>query len=494
MLFLRVAFLPVTMYAQQISPGINQYPSSVITRVYEIASKVNLSDDKQNALAAFYQQEDSVLAALIVNGATASQIADTKNALQASLKSILSTDDWNNYYKTKTSSRATIEAQVTANFIQQKYNCDTAVTSILNNLYYQRQLSINNSFLQSSDPTYQAQSLYTIIAGSDSLIDKYTYAASSTSYINNKIAKLNAVKPLSPEAQKKIQIGFFNLCLKSRDKSFADNFNNIVRRVITDTAYYAVLYQDKIKSQATNKTVHVLKDLVGKGKITKEGKKRLSPVILEKQQRLATINASFPMVSKTKDSLIQITNTYYDSIINQSLVRNGVSVGRSQFSIALKYQKELSLSSDQVDSLVAMAASFKRMKDDYIKAHPTGKFDSKAFECTSMSRILTDDQYNQLLALKNWGQAKNDADAEWNEMQQRGIATNYNQDSVVTQLIIYHMGKLGAYYRYANDGVKQQANVKAMQARMPAPLRALYAARKYNNPVNTDPSKGQLQW
>jgi hypothetical protein len=138
----------------------------------------------------------------------------------------------------------------------------------------------------------------------------------------------------------------------------------------------------------------------------------------------------------------------------------------------------------QVDSLLGKAAQLKLMKDTFVRSDPYASFDSKAFETENMLKILSEDQYTKVLVVKNKSKSKSDSQKDWDEIVQRKMEGSYNKETSIKQMENYYLAKWIAYYRYGNDRVKQSANVKNIQDHMPSILKALNAARKYNNPVD----------
>jgi hypothetical protein len=107
------------------------------------------------------------------------------------------------------------------------------------------------------------------------------------------------------------------------------------------------------------------------------------------------------------------------------------------------------------------------------------------FEADNMQKIVSEDQYRKVLMIKNRSEAETNAEMDWQELEQRAMSARYIKDSTMVELKNYYLAKLCTYYRYANDKLKQSVNVKNLQEHMPAALRALTSARKYNNSVDS---------
>jgi hypothetical protein len=488
-----MSFLFKQSQAQQIAPEVSaHFPASVVVRVYEVASKVSLNAQKQKTLAIFFQLQDSLMAEKIKKGAASSAIDSIEAGSKTALQMILSPKELEEYYNGRLGNDAKTEGRLMGKLLQLKYGCDTALQNILGALYYKRKLSADKVLLQFSDAATQEKQLGLVLSKYDSLIEKYIHAASSSSFLKEKMKVLNSIKPLSEKEQSSLTNRFLTLCAKHPDKSFTDNFEEALPAVLTDTTYYAFLYKEEIGKRAASNANMSAGYLIRKNRITKEGMNSIYPVMLEREKVLATLSAAYPLYTKAKDSLITQVNTHYDSLIDVALMRDGATLPNSQFAIAIQYRRALELTGAQVDSLLAKAVLLKKSKEEFSKEDPFGKYDSKAFESEHMTRILTEDQYSKVLLIKNKSQAKGEAEQDWKELEQRGLSAEYNKENTLKQLNNYYLAKWCAYYRYGNDKIKQSANVKSIEEKAPKALKALKAARKYNNPA--DPVKGSYQW
>jgi hypothetical protein len=465
------------------------YPASIVIRVYDVSSKNGISEAKQLELAKFFSKSDSLVNSLIISGITSDKIASTQQLFQTEFHRILSGKATNDYYNEKFQSKSRREADVVAKILQQKYHCDSSLTKAMREAYFKKRQAIEKFFQTSSkDSGIDMQRISELVTKYDSVIDKITYAASSNTYIKSQIEMLDHFKPLGQQKAANLEKTFIALCAKNNNKSFADNFSEALQRNVSDTSYYSFLNVEDIQKRAVSGMLQANKEFKKNYKLSKNAMTALSPLIYEKEWRLATLNYAYPYFTKTKDSLVNSITVRIDSLIAVILNDDGVMLPTSQFAIAVRNSSTLGLSEEQKALLRKKALELKKMKDDYLEKEPFGKYDSKAFETNSMLQIISEEQYYKVLNIKNQSQAKTEADQDWIELNQRNLAAGLNKDSTIRQLRTYYLAKWTAYYRHGNDKIKQAANVKAVQEHMPAYLRALTAARKYNNPVNTDAS------
>ena len=493
-LWLIVLVMSISVKAQTVCQQItNHYPASVISRVYEVASKINVTPDKQLLLARYFQKEDSLVARAVINGATPGEIASIRTLTKNDFINIFTSAELDSYYTAMVNEDAMKESKIMALMAREKYGCDTATERKLYKLFYVRNSLVEKTCLRYSGSPKLDSVLSVLIVKLDTITDKYLSLAQSNAYFNRKIALLDSIKPLTQKEKVRLSI-YFNLNKKSKDGSLADHFNEALHKVVTDTVYYASLYRKEISQLATLNSGKEILDISIKNQPTNEGMKSLFPIVSEKERKLATINFAFPTYTMHKDSLIRKTTARYDSLINVALMRDGSQAGKSQFDIALKNRKSLGLTNAQVDSLVSGAAMFNKLNNDYSTKDPDGKIDPKAFESDNMSKILTEAQYTKVLVVKNNVQAKNDALRDWKELGLRNIKAGYDSTIVVKQLTTFYLAKYAAYDRYGNDRIKQIANLNAVAVAMPEPLKKLNAARKRNTAVTNQATKGNYQW
>jgi hypothetical protein len=93
-------------------------------------------------------------------------------------------------------------------------------------------------------------------------------------YFKNRLEKLQTVKPLEKNLQKRLEKLYYQGIAKYADEGWATNFNEAMRASITDTIYYTQLYKDEIAQAATANTKQYIHGLqkkrrdyeIGKGK------------------------------------------------------------------------------------------------------------------------------------------------------------------------------------------------------------------------------------
>ncbi|MDI3318226.1 hypothetical protein [Pinibacter soli] len=344
-----------------------------------------------------------------------------------------------------------------------------------------------------------AQAVMTIIGkerykkiNTGSVVQQCNCDSASGEYLKRRTKELQAIKPLDNIIKIKLEKAFQKELTNHKDDGWASNFNEAMRKTISDTLYFAQLYSNEIDQTATSNAKQYFYPLIKSKKITKAGRDALFPIVYEKKRQLAIVDKMYPLFTKEKDSLITAIENLYTSSIAVSQKRYGGSLSASQLTTLIKLRSVLNLSETQVDSIMVMAATIQAAKDELALKDPVAKYDSKPYESTVLPSILTEEQYAKAMVLNNKSKAEQDAQRDWKELETAGLATNYDKEATIKQLTSYHIARACATYKYSYDREKQKANVRSIDDHMPAALKALKSARKYNNPSNTP--QGSFQW
>jgi len=497
--FLMVAFFATALHftckAQTFSEEmLNKYPPSVISRLAEIIVHVPLNYETKLKIATLYSYEDSIVTQALMQGAQAIQIVNIKEQTWINIQKLFSASQLGKYYHSLCTASANFEAKAKASLVASNLSADTSFEHKLYTLYFNQRLKINEELIKDANDSLIQDKLKAVLIRFDSLEQKTIEKVRLDNYINNRIIALDIIKPLQPSDKQKLENLFLNLAKTSKNSSYNDNFSDAMHRSITDTVYYGVLYKEKITHTAVNNVPLLTRSYVSKYQLSKDGASKLSPLIYEREKRMATIALAFPSVNKIGYEMKSSTEAYYDSLISRVLIYDGAEGPKSQFKLAIKHKKLLSLTKDQVDLLVVKALELQDLKNSYKKKNEDDEYASRNFECTQMQKALTEDQYDKFLSVKNNEPAIKDAIEIWKELKQRALTQTYDSTTVVPAIKKYQLAKRMTKDRYDNDKIRQSANLKTIDnIMMPEPVRKLNAARKNNN-SNDKASNGSFKW
>jgi len=148
------------------------------------------------------------------------------------------------------------------------------------------------------------------------------------------------------------------------------------------------------------------------------------------------------------------TQATYDAFVDEVKSKAKDKYSYSQFAIALRYRDSLALSTPQIDQMYDEVKTLKEMKNaHYEQAHTS--LDTRSYESGRMVELLTEDQYDLLLRLKNHTKARSKSDNDWSELELRGLAAEFNQSSTKEELYEYYLKLDSLYDKYRHDPITQ---------------------------------------
>ena len=501
LLLLLAVMFNVTVKAQTLSRQVlSNYPASVSARVYDLVTKVPLTDDKQLQLAVLYQHEDSAVATALARNAAPSEVVGLRGQTNNAFQTLLTPTELDLFYTGNARQQAYQLAKAAAAADRAKLNGDSTMEKRVFNYYFNKYLDLNKIQQQ-----YQYQAdlnarLQRATARHDSICNQALSLYWWGAYFDNHIARLDSIKPLAKADKDKMRKAFSTLCQKPGEQNFADNFIQAMHGFIKDTAYYSALYAKEIRYRASNNANRLATSYTWEYQVSKDCQMKLYHVLFEKEKRLATIDYAFPLIIPQKERLQMQTTAYFDSLVNQLLYRDGVNTPNSKFFAAIHNKQYLELSQTQVDTLVNKGFELQKMKEQSKKQNNTA-FDPKKFETDQLERILNEEQYNKFLVLTNRDNARKWAIKGWQEVKQYGIAQAADSTRIFKQIENYQLARCIAIDRYRDDKSRKYANLEAIDGSMPKALRDLRAAKRINKSAPADSTdtatkqyRGTFQW
>jgi len=498
-LMVRILFglAPLPALAQQsLSGSLANYSPAVIARVQEVRSKIALSSERETLFALHFQKTDSLLADEVQKGARAGRMQAIRETSEIEFRKLFSPQELDAYYFEHTRNAAEQEATAMSSFLQKKYGINEPMRKSLYQYFYSRRVQLDSLFRAGMGSGDGANHL---LAAYDSAEARLMYAVKGQAFLNEKIAFLRNIYPLTREQYEKLRTTYTNAVQDYNTvKSYADYFNESMRRTITDTIYYAAIYKDNIDRMSRYNATLEINALSADKHISPEAFSSILSLVRNKQKALATLAYSMPVYSRFSDSLNKQAARHYDSLISIALMRDGIFPNKSLVAIALKNRSRLGLNTAQADSLFAKGIYLESLRRDFALQSPEGKFEPTPYEAEWLPRILNEDQQLQLLALKNKPTAMEWATRDFKEMQKRGLAAGPGMDSlsVAVQLTEYYINRLVIKDRYVNDPVKQNTYAKDIDNHsMPMPLRRLKSAqRKDGKAATAQGTPANFQW
>lgn len=161
----------------------------------------------------------------------------------------------------------------------------------------------------------------------------------------------------------------------------------------------------------------------------------------------------------------------------EQLTANYSGVGGRYYTIYAQHQ-ELSLSSQQQDTLLQRMANYSAFKTNFEKKNP--KTALKLFISEDLKRILGQAQFEKALAIQYKTQAENWSLKKWTEVEDLGLSSKYDSVSTVNELYTYSLNKLIATENLMGDLKQQKAVLRNMVSTKPKVLKELEFARMRN--------------
>jgi hypothetical protein len=324
-------------------------------------------------------------------------------------------------------------------------------------------------------------------------LDNANFTSYSQIYLDSYLAKIKSIKAIPEAAVQKIKQQFYAKSNKDLYADWGSVLLEATQFVLPDTAIFSVLYNKQIRKLAIALAVPERLNLIRIHHISKQQYLPVVKLLENKAYQLALIDYTYGAYGRKRDSLVLEINHYHDSVIQVALLKDGSLLNSSQFAIALKYKKALGIPEYLTDTLVYHAMYISQARDSILQKDPFAKTDFKAYESKYLSQLLTEDQYTKLLSIKNASQAKMDANEDWDDIEKRGIANELDKANTIDQLYKYYMAKWNTYYRFADNTIKQEANLQLLKESSPKALKMLNAAKKQPNPLNTN-STVNFKW
>lgn len=181
---------------------------------------------------------------------------------------------------------------------------------------------------------------------------------------------------------------------------------------------------------------------------------------------------------KTFAAVIENQRTYPIPVLNEQVVV--MAEMNSQFGVAYKLKDKLELTAEQEQALFSSAEQLK-IKLDFHQSNPdSGFFDKAAFESAALSTILSEKQYNTMLAEKNKKKSELLAKQDWYALRSKGLADKFEQKTAIHKMTVFYLLRSHITDRFANEKDKQTSLLRALN--VPEPIRALRQGNTNNKP------------
>lgn len=174
------------------------------------------------------------------------------------------------------------------------------------------------------------------------------------------------------------------------------------------------------------------------------------------------------------------TKIKYDAFVQEKKAKAKDKYTYSQYAIALRYKDTLNLNNTQIDQMYIEIKNLKIRKNEHYVAHKES-LDTRGDESERMTQLLTGNQYDLLLRLKNHTKAKSNAENDWKEIELRDMHDELSKSETIEELYEYYIVRESLYDKYRHDPITQSAETRSHYINnRPIVLKALIKARKSN--------------
>lgn len=481
-----VMYANITNAQTFISPEIvEKYPSSVHSRVYEIALATLIPYEKQIKLAKFLMKKDSLIMAVTTKEKGLPYSKKLIDSLQLEFDDLFDYEETfrYNYFKYKNYFEA--DAKMNAANIKQKYKTGNDIETALYKLNIARNQRVLRAMITKASLTNLPDSNISFYHKYDSIVSKYIAAGEGEEYFKNKIEELNRVKKLSSRDIEELRKNYQILCLKRGD-TFHKNFNAAMQFCISDSIYYKTLYQDSINIVAKKQSEIELDNYVFKYNLNDIARNKIAPILYDKAKRNTWLDTRYAFNRKRDSLQTEINELSWAKIKKELIILGNTQLSRSKFVTAISYKQVLKLSEKQLDLLAEANLQSDIMLYNYAATTKGSTLDNSFYINETLIGILREGQYDSLLQIEIRPQAIANANQNWIELTKYKLTTGLDSASVIQPIISYQVTRLILWERYKYDTKTYDNLTKINRQNKPEILKRLDDARKQDGINDTN--------
>jgi hypothetical protein len=470
-----------------------RFSKSIIVKVYEVSGIVKMDKEQQFKLAMAYDRQDSLVAAAISKERPAAEIDSLDKAGIRILGRVLTQSQLIAWCERKGQEFAGVAAAGELDYIREEYHPDSVTYRSMKDRMANKYNFIYQNYLLNGMDKSKVEGSIAKLAG---IFDNYAFYPMlySNKYATDYLEKLNAVKKIPDTLSQRIRAMFNGVIIANKYTDWGTAINRAAQYYCPDTAFFSTLFHADFEKQAFELSASDSYNLIKLQRVRVGAYDSVYDLIKEKNYKKAVVQYTYATYHfKQFDSLERQISHRYDSLIEATLLRNGALQSGSQFALALKYKDILGLRYSLTDSLLDQVMYLNARRDSILSIDPDAPIDFGPYEAAHLSQLLTDDQYNLLLSYKNRAQAIADANADWNEMELRGVTAGLNKDEVIRQISGFYILKYNAWNKLAYDKIALWSTQRVISESKPEVLKILDPLR-WNGDTTKSANNLKLQW
>jgi hypothetical protein len=472
---------PTLISAQQLAKSVLQnFSPAVLVKLNEINVKLNLSPDRQFALAKVLHKQDSAMASGIQKGENYNQLLQQKVIYSNELNALLND-------KEKYTLNLNQEIAFTAASLRERYEGDLAMERALAMVLKDKKVALDKLNDSVTDPQELKKQAVALISKYDTLTEITIHKAKGRVFLKQKMALLDSIKPLTNEQKSKLSGLFLKNCAGTH-KDYEILFFELLPKILTDTVYYARIYKKEIQAKANTET----NSFIFRRALPVQAFKYAGDIVNQYHKALLVLDYAVPVYNKQKVEDIKAIHLKYLPQIDSVLASNGFDGSNSLFSLALQARESLKLSEQQINMLREASGAMAKEQKEFAMAYPKAAFEPKPFYYEYLPKILKDSQYLALLRPVYQPQAQQAAEKSWKQTLKYGLQKDVDSNMVKRLYTNFYLSRMVTRERYGYDTELQATQVQLVEKAKPALLKKV--DQLVRNPSQATSIAGSLKW
>ncbi|MFM9826136.1 hypothetical protein [Flavobacterium sp.] len=427
--------LPFISNAQLDANVAKEFPAHIVFKINQVNKKIDLSVERQKALGNYLLQNEKIANESLAKGESLEKLKQLNNLSKENLKNILTPTELDNYLA-----------------------ANDKTNKLLWAIKYKNQLNLNNVQLEK----LHRENDYLDSISKTPNFDKETQG-------KNKISTI-----LSPKQYLAFLAIFHHKNAKKKTEKQWENLKNLKIVSVKDSAKIVpTIYKYYIDKNSLEDFESDNLGYLGKNSLKDNALENFDK--MKKSFARKKLELTKPAILIRADML---TNTDFS---------------KDQFSIAIKYEKELSLTAIQIDSLLAKYKEMGLSKLNFETKYSSKKFKESPFEYKNLSKILTPKQMDLYLIKKNQNLAKENSKDNWDKLATAGLTKGLDEATTIQELTNYELKSL-----VADEKIKISRNQRTLferrdiQVRKPELLKQLDSIKRNEDTIKS--TKNALKW
>ncbi|WP_163408874.1 hypothetical protein [Flavobacterium ajazii] len=321
--------------------------------------------------------------------------------------------------------------------------------------------SIVNAALASGTPSNLLKNQYTIdrVFLKDILsVEEMEQFAYETDKDNRFLATLILTQPIKLQTDQIKKIRHINDSLSATPKKSPREtiqfYNRKLSKILNEKQYVDVIkfnYKDESFIDAKMDWERILRLKINTPGKEKEESQEIVNFHLAKNGYL---DKKAERYEKKKQDFLSLKATLMEPpLLIRAKILSDQKHANNKYASIVKFEKELNLSQSQIDTLLAKYVAFERIILENKENDLNGNFTTPKplpSEFENIAKIVTSEQMNKWLNLKNKNEAIKKANQSWAALESEGLTKNTDQQKLMPELANYHLKLLIALEKNKN--------------------------------------------